>query len=184
MFPKIKHRKKVKYKPFFNKDWRNNRQKYHIAKNRNKIHRNADFQRDVERHSKCTNVHLIKLNLSIRGRVGKKYWSTNLYNMKKYWQVLNGSKERHTGKYIGPIEELFEHSSVLSGTREYETSPEEAKINIYEEAMTILNYAFTEEEIQTKVKQLKTDKVTGEDRIKNGNIVIKLTFFKDIYKVI
>ncbi len=180
-FPKGRHTgiRKTKSKPFYNAECDMHRKRYMNAKNRHRKFKSNQSRNEVISTSKLYKQALNKAKVEHKRKLRKEIRVLKSSNTKKYWQMLNGNAQR---KKVGiPIHELFQHYSILGGKKENEVKPNDADINISEEAMNVLNCPFTEDEILKNVKLLKSGKATGRDKIKNEYISSTFHIFKEIY---
>ena len=156
-------------KPWFKEDCHRARNLYHNARRRyntNRSEQNKLFLRQASKFYKSTMNLNIKKFKNIRIQ---KLRSLKTANPREFWKILNSSNPKNVCQ--APLQELYNY---FKGVNDYQDSENtqssysENENNGNNNAQ--LNRPIDESEVREAIKQLKQNKSTGSDNIKNEHI--------------
>ena len=169
--------KKNDQKPWFGRECRQARSKYHLARRKFKNRRNDNNKGKMvsasKSYKKVMNKHINKY---------KKQFQKRLRNMsstqpKKYWNLLNKVKAiSATGIQLEVLHDFFKILNETDNDTDSDTD-----FVVPDEANTILDEIITLEEIHEAVQELKNNKAAGPDGILNEYIKSTVDIMIPVY---
>ena len=176
---KINNTATRKRKPWYNSECRRARNNYHYARkvyNKQKTEHNKNFLKCVSKTYKETIRTCLNSTKLVRV---KKLRSLKSRNPKEYWKILNSENE--TNDCQVPINELHDFFKELNGHNT--NNPQQLNAthehNIVENKE--INESICENEIRKAINQLRNNKSSGVDEVKNEHIKATSAIMLPIY---
>ncbi|XP_062583214.1 uncharacterized protein LOC134244980 [Saccostrea cucullata] len=169
-------------KPWFNKECKTARKKYHLAKRLNSKNPCLENKANLQLESKKYKKIMDSCIKDYRKGITKNLKSLRSTNTREYWKILNGPNA--INKCAVDINAMFDF---LKGINEgHDNDIEDVDTLSFPTDSRVcddfLNFEISEEEILCAVKRLKNNKAAGYDQLLNEHISSTIATFLPVYK--
>ncbi|MEW8548531.1 MAG: reverse transcriptase family protein [Candidatus Thiodiazotropha sp.] len=166
-------------KPWFGPACKFARQRYHRAKKNYEYNKSAYAKNNLKLQSKQYKIVMNKYISRHRANKSKQLRDMQSKNPKEYWRYLNSINYNKRQKEQPSLNEFYEHFKNINTNNE---ADEQLTYEYLNDENLILNSHITKEEINVCIKNLKSGKSPGEDKILNEYIKSTKHIFLPLYE--